>query len=133
MARSLKLTVSESSSYVGVSSVPGYRIQLTATEAINIEPEVFVVEAAPTEDDLDRVAYLLVATASDMSNLSQGSPPVGSPDLPYRVSELEVLTDSLVSAEEFVLDVRRRLADLIRSLDELDTFSTSREYVIASE
>lgn len=121
MPRSLEMTITEVQTVSSIGMIPTFKQTITITDSDGLDTEIFVVQKTPSADNPDLVTFRMVAAASDLTNLSAGSPPVEDPTAPYRVDSLEVTFNTHTERDKLLSDIRRRIKDLLAALSDLDS------------
>lgn len=124
MPRSIDLVISEAED-VQIGDVPAKRVTYSFQNAVGIDTELFVVVSAPTADNPDRIEYKCVAAASDLDNLSAGSPPDDTPGQLFRIDQIQVISSDIGYLSELTDSIKRRVQSLLDTLKKLDALEVS--------
>jgi len=125
--RSISLVVTDSRA-VSHFGIPARQITFQFVQASNVTAKLFVVENKQVAGET-LVEYRTVASAADLSNLTEDAPPNGSPARPYRVDTVTLTTDEPSLIDKFIDTVRDRTRGLLETLKQLE-LSTSTTYTI---
>jgi hypothetical protein len=105
----------------------GYRIRVVVTEAIGVNPNIFVFQRRPlTVADTYDDRFENIASPADLEEY-----PVGAPaDLNrpfYRLSEIDLVFRSVSNVEEAWNILLAEVADLIYTLDQMEALQLQNE------
>ena len=101
-----------------------HRLTCTASEAVNIPVEVFVVDTSLVAD---KEIYMYPATPADLQNIGVDNP---TADGLLRVQMISIDLDNMHQIEEFKASIQARIALLIDTLNRLDETDESFSVVI---
>jgi hypothetical protein len=118
-SRYIVLTKGQISEYVE-GRTQGYKIRLEVTEAHNVTEDIFVFQrrANPVAggDPIDE--FTNVASPNDINEYAADAPSAG--ENKYRLSVVELVFRNLDLLEQTVADIESDIAELIRTLNQLD-------------
>jgi uncharacterized protein (UPF0264 family) len=122
--RSIRLTFDVAEApYTNVDRV-FHRLTCTASEAVNIPAEVFVVDTSLVEG---KEIYMYPATPADLQNIGVDNP---TADGLLRVLAISIDLDNMNQVDEFKASIQARVALLIDTLNRLDETDESFSVVI---
>ncbi len=121
--RSITLFNTEASS-VGYRGIDCRQVIFTVINPVNITNKLFVVQNVLV-DGVAVVEFRTFATAADLDNLTEDTPPDEEPLRPYRVDSVTLTTDEPKMIDDFIETARRRFTDLLQTLKRLDITTTT--------